>query len=85
MVLTKKVSMIAKFDMKIKADPYWVDHKWFCIRCSKLWTLAVNMSEPKDREKLNFYYSAMTIHTLQNVADDHNHEIIHKEKLRRGF
>lgn len=59
------------------------DHKWFCIRCSKLWTLTVEDLDPIDRQKLDFYMSAMTIHTLQNIAD-HNHEIIHKEKMR-GF
>jgi len=61
-----------------------VDHKWFCIRCSKVWNLSVDMLIPEDKQKLDFYLSAMTIHTLQNIADDHNHEIIHKEKLR-GF
>jgi len=60
-----------------------VDHKWFCIRCCKVWTLSVEMNDVKDRQKLDYYYSAMTIHTLQNIAD-HNHEIIHKEQPR-GF
>ena len=61
-----------------------VDHKWFCIRCNKVWNLSVEMNNPTDRQKLDYYLSAMTIHTLQNIGDDHNHEIIHKEKLR-GF
>ncbi len=69
---------------KLDPPPYIVDHKWFCIRCSKVWNLSVNIYDPKDRQKLDFYYSAMTIHTLQNIADN-NHEIIHKEKLRRDF
>jgi len=61
-----------------------VDHKWFCIRCNKVWNLAVDSFNPVHKQKLDFYMSAMSIHTLQNIADDHNHEIIHKEKPR-GF
>jgi len=75
--------------MSFKITPdefeYIKDHKWFCIRCRKVWNLSVNMYDPKDRQRLDFYYSAMTIHTLQNIADDCNHEIIHKEKLRKKF
>lgn len=61
-----------------------VDHKWFCIRCSKLWTLSVEMFDPVQRQKLTHYMECMTIHVLTNQNDKISHEIIHKEKIR-GF
>jgi len=57
-----------------------VDHKWFCIRCSKLWTLRVNDEIESDLEKLNNFSSEITKHCLTNIEDDRNHEIIHKQK-----
>ncbi len=61
-----------------------VDHKWFCIRCCKVWTLSVNIFDPKDRQLLDTAYTLATKHVLTNSSDDRNHEIIHKEKIR-GF
>jgi len=61
-----------------------VDHKWFCIRCAKVWTLSVEMFDPNDRDKLNYYMNCMTIHVMTNESDKISHEIIHKEKIR-GF
>ena len=58
-----------------------VDHKWFCIRCNKVWTLSVDIFNAVDRQKLDNAFSNMTLHVLTNVADK-NHEIIHKEKIR---
>ena len=58
-----------------------LDHKWFCIRCNKVWNLSVDMFVPEDRQKLDNAFSNITIHVLQNGDD---HQVIHKEKIR-GF
>lgn len=52
------------------------EHKWYCIKCEKTWFLSVDFSKGRDRERLQKYYSAISIHTMEN--DDH--EVIHKEK-----
>jgi len=61
-----------------------VDHKWFCIRCNKVWNLAIDNFNPDDRQKLDNAFSQMTMHVLTNQNDFASHEIIHKEKIR-GF
>jgi len=58
-----------------------VDHVWFCIRCNKKFTLAVEMFDTEDRQKLDNAYSQITLHVLTNGEE---HQVIHKEKPR-GF
>jgi len=59
-----------------------VDHKWFCIRCNKVWNLTIDLFDSKDRQRLDNAFSEMTIHVLTNSSDENSHEIIHKEKIR---
>lgn len=61
-----------------------VDHKWFCIRCNKVWNLAVDIFNPEDRQKLDNAFSQITLHVLTNENDKNSHEVIHKEHIR-GF
>jgi len=56
------------------------DHKWFCIRCAKLWTLKVNDEDYLDVIKFANFENDVTQHCLANIEDDRNHEIIHKQK-----
>lgn len=58
-----------------------VDHKWFCIRCNKAWTLAIDIFNPNDRQKLDNAFSQITLHVLTNGEE---HQVIHKDQIR-GF
>jgi len=59
-----------------------VDHKWFCIRCNKVWNLSVDIFDTVDMQKLNNAFNQMTLHVLTNENDKASHEIIHKQKAR---
>ena len=58
-----------------------VDHKWFCIRCNKVWNLAIDSFNPDDKQKLDNAFSQITMHVLTNGEE---HQVIHKDKIR-GF
>lgn len=59
-----------------------VDHKWFCIRCNKVWNLRVNLFDSNDMQKLDNAFSLITLHVLTNLNDKASHEVIHKQKVR---
>ena len=52
------------------------EHHWNCIKCEKSWFLSVDLSKEKDRARLDNFYSAITLHTMNNE----DHEVIHREK-----
>ena len=58
-----------------------VDHKWFGIRCNKVWNLAIDNFNPDHKQKLDDAFTQITMHVLTNGDD---HQVIHKEKMR-GF
>ncbi len=56
------------------------EHHWNCIKCEKSWFLSVDLSKERDRKRLDQFYSAITIHTMNSVE---NHEVVHREKEKK--
>lgn len=57
-----------------KESGLW-EHKWNCIQCEKSWFLSVDLSKARDQERLNMFYTAVSIHCM-----NFKHEVIHKSK-----
>ena len=58
-----------------KEDRGLWEHKWSCIECEKSWFLSVDLSKDRDKQRLDQFYSAVTIHTIEN-----EHSVYHIQK-----
>jgi len=54
------------------------EHRWECVDCDKTYFLSVDMSKERDRNRLDMFYSAVTIHSL-----NFKHSVLHSEKEMR--
>jgi len=54
------------------------EHRWNCIKCDKSWFLSVDMSKERDRQRLDTFYSAVSVHVMNK-----EHSVGHIEKEKK--
>jgi len=58
-----------------------MDHKWFCLECTKLWSVRIDDEKETDKIRLGKYFDDVSLHVMKFESDKASHEVIHKQKL----